>query len=287
MSKSFFKKYRKQIKVFIANALSEDIGSGDHTSLGCINQDQFSKAELLVKENGRIAGIKLAKKIFKQYEPRLSIETFIKDGSEVNNGDVIFYVSGPSQAILSTERLVLNTLQRMSGIASLTYELNQIIKHTKCRLTDTRKTTPNFRYAEKWAVQIGGGINHRMGLFDAIMIKDNHVDFAGGMKQTLQKTSDYMNKIEKNLAVIVECRNQKEVETALRFSFVDRILLDNFLPKELNKIVASINNIKSTEASGNINKNNIVEYAETGVDFISIGALTYGATCLDLSLKAI
>ena len=217
----------------------------------------------------------------------LKLPPYIEEGSVIKKGDIAFTVQGPTLAILATERLVLNTLQRMSGIASLTHELSQMIKHTSSKLLDTRKTTPNFRYAEKWAVLIGGGINHRMGLFDAIMIKDNHVDFCGGMSQALKKTMTYANRLEKPIQIIVECRNKKEIEIALSFSKVSRILLDNYQPQELAEAIAIIDHRKPTEASGSISKKNLVEYAETGVDFISMGALTYGAKIIDLSLKAL
>jgi len=286
MPDNFFNQYKKPIKSFIDQALKEDLGLGDHSSLSCIDPKDQSQAQLLIKQDGRIAGITLAKHIFKRYDSKLKITTHLEEGSAIKKGDVAFTVQGPTLAILATERLVLNTLQRMSGIASLTHELSQMINHTSSKLLDTRKTTPNFRYAEKWAVLIGGGINHRMGLFDAIMIKDNHIDFCGGMNQALEKTTAYVNGLEKPIQIIVECRNKKEIETALSFSKVSRILLDNHQPQELAEAIAMIDYRKPTEASGSISKKNLVEYAETGVDFISMGALTYGAKIIDLSLKA-
>ena len=287
MPDNFFNQYKKPIESFIDQALLEDLGLGDHSSLSCIDPKDQSQAQLLIKQEGRIAGITLAKHIFKRYNSKLKITSYLEEGSVVKKGDVAFTVQGPTLAILATERLVLNTLQRMSGIASLTHELSQMIKHTSSKLLDTRKTTPNFRYAEKWAVLIGGGINHRMGLFDAIMIKDNHVDFSGGMSKALEKTISYANRLEKPTQIIVECRNKKEMEIALSFSKVSRILLDNYKPKELAEAIAIIDQRKPTEASGSISKKNLVEYAETGVDFISMGALTYGAKIIDLSLKAL
>ncbi len=287
MPDNFYNQYKKQIESFIDQALKEDLGLGDHSSLSCIDSKDQSQAQLLIKQDGIIAGITLAKHIFKRYDSKLKITTHLEEGSAIKKGDVAFTVQGPTQAILATERLVLNTLQRMSGIASLTNELSQMINHTSSKLLDTRKTTPNFRYPEKWAVLIGGGINHRMGLFDAIMIKDNHVDFCGGMYQALEKTSAYVNHLEKPIQIIVECRNIKEIETALSFSKVSRILLDNHQPQELAEAIAIIDHRKPSEASGSISKKNLVEYAETGVDFISIGALTYGAKSIDLSLKAL
>tara|TARA_B100000575_G_C23139986_1_gene663136 strand:+ start:385 stop:1248 length:864 start_codon:yes stop_codon:yes gene_type:complete len=287
MPDNFFNQYKKPIESFIDQALTEDLGLGDHSSLSCIDAKDQSQAQLLIKQEGRIAGITLAKHIFKRYNSKLKITSYLEEGSVIKKGDVAFTVQGPTLAILATERLVLNTLQRMSGIASLTYEFSQMIKHTSSKLLDTRKTTPNFRYAEKWAVLIGGGINHRMGLFDAIMIKDNHVDFCGGMSKALEKTMSYANRLKKPTQIIVECRNKKEIEIALSFSKVSRILLDNYQPQELAEAIAIIDQRKSTEASGSISKKNLVEYAETGVDFISMGALTYGAKIIDLSLKAL
>ena len=286
MIKNFIKRYKNQLNFFIENALNEDIGIGDHTSLSCIDARMKSSAKLVVKQSGYIAGVALSKLIFEHYDPRLKVETIIKDGHKIRKGDIAFKVHGSTLSILSTERLVLNTIQRMSSIASLTKGLNKMISHTNCKILDTRKTTPNFRYAEKLAVMIGGGTNHRMGLFDAILIKDNHIDYCGGVKNTLTKTENYLKKINKELDVIVECRNQKEIDSALNFNFVNRILLDNYNPSELSKAISSINGRKSTEASGRIGKNNIIEYAETGVDFISIGELTNNLKSIDMSLKA-
>lgn len=286
MMKNFIKQYKNQLNFFIENALNEDIGIGDYTSLSCIDARMKSSAKLVVKQSGYIAGVALSKLIFEHYDPRLKVETIIKDGHKIRKGDIAFKVHGSTLSILSTERLVLNTIQRMSSIASLTKSLNKMISHTNCKILDTRKTTPNFRYAEKLAVMIGGGTNHRMGLFDAILIKDNHIDYCGGVKNTLTKTENYLKKIDKELDVIVECRNQKEIDSALNFNFVNRILLDNYNPSELSKAISSINGRKSTEASGRIGKNNIIEYAETGVDFISIGELTNNLKSIDMSLKA-
>lgn len=286
MMKNFIKHYKNQLNFFIENALNEDIGIGDYTSLSCIDARMKSSAKLVVKQSGYIAGVALSKLIFEHYDPRLKVETIIKDGHKIRKGDIAFKVHGSTLSILSTERLVLNTIQRMSSIASLTKGLNKMISHTNCKILDTRKTTPNFRYAEKLAVMIGGGTNHRMGLFDAILIKDNHIDYCGGVKNTLTKTENYLKKIDKELDVIVECRNQKEIDSALNFNFVNRILLDNYNPSELSKAISSINGRKSTEASGRIGKNNIIEYAETGVDFISIGELTNNLKSIDMSLKA-
>lgn len=287
MPKDYYKLHQSQFEIFIDSALREDIGSGDLSSLSCIDHESKSTAVLLTKQDGIIAGLDLAAQIFARYDPSLRFKPFTEDGSRIKVGSHIFSISGTTQSILATERLVLNTLQRMSGIATLTHQLSEKIKHTSCKLLDTRKTTPNFRYAEKWAVHIGGGTNHRMGLFDALMIKDNHVDFCGGMTQTLKKTASYLKGSGLSLEVIVECRNAEEIEQTLPFSFVSRILLDNHNIPELKSALQQIKHKKSTEASGNINNENIVAIAETGVNYISMGALTYDAKSIDLSLNAI
>ena len=287
MSDNFYNNYKNEIDSFIDNSLLEDIGIGDHSSQSSINISDNSSAQLLIKEKGLIAGITLAKHIFKRYDSNLEFDSLLDEGDSIRNGDIAFTVKGSTRSILSTERVVLNCMQRMSGIASLTFGLNEMIQHTSCKLLDTRKTTPNFRYPEKWAVLIGGGFNHRMGLFDSIMIKDNHVDFCGSMTQALKKTSLYIKNLGRPIDVIVECRNEKEIKEALTFSFISRILLDNHSPAELSKAISMIAKKIPTEASGMITRYNLVEYAETGVDFISMGALTYGANTIDLSLKAI
>lgn len=284
---NFIDRYKNQLDIFIKNALKEDIGIADHTSLSCIDTKIISSAKLVVKESGYLSGVSLSKLIFENYDRRLKIEIMIEDGNKIKKGDIAFKVHGPVVSILATERLVLNTIQKMSGITSFTKDLNKMIKHTHCKILDTRKTTPNFRYAEKFAVMIGGGTNHRMGLFDAILIKDNHIDYCGGMNNTLKKTEKYLNKLDKKLDVVVECRNQKEIDLAINFDFVNRILLDNYNPKELVKALSLIRGRKKTEASGRIKKKNIVEYAETGVDFVSIGELTNNIKSIDMSLKAI
>ena len=284
---NFIDRYKNQLDIFIKNALKEDIGIADHTSLSCIDAKIISSAKLVVKESGYLSGVSLSKLIFENYDRRLKVEILIEDGNKIKKGDIAFKVHGPALSILATERLVLNTIQKMSGITSFTKDLNNMIKHTNCKILDTRKTTPNFRYAEKFAVMIGGGNNHRMGLFDAILIKDNHIDYCGGMKNTLKKTEKYLNKLNKKLDVVVECRNQKEIDSAINFDFVNRILLDNYNPKELIKALSLIRGRKKTEASGRIRKRNIVEYAETGVDFVSIGELTNNIKSIDMSLKAI
>jgi nicotinate-nucleotide pyrophosphorylase (carboxylating) len=287
MPENYYKKYQTEFEGFIDTALKEDIGSGDHSSLSCIDPQSQSKAELLTKQAGILGGMELAAMIFQRYDPLLQFDPLLTDGSKIKPGQKAFTISGSTLSILATERLVLNSLQRMSGIATLTHRLSQKIKHTQCKLLDTRKTTPNFRHAEKWAVLIGGGQNHRMGLFDALMIKDNHVDFCGGMTQALQKTEAYLRRLEKPLEVVVECRNSKEIEATLRFSFVSRILLDNHSIPQLKEALVQIDNQKPTEASGNITEDKLVTVAETGVNFISMGALTYDAKSIDLSLKAV
>ena len=287
MPDNFYNNYKNEIESFIDQALSEDIGVGDHSSLSCIDSSKKNSAQLIIKDKGHIAGISLAKLIFKSYDSNLDFSSSLVEGDYVKEGDIGFTVKGNIQSILSTERVVLNSMQRMSGIASLTFNLNKMIQHTSCKLLDTRKTTPNFRYPEKWAVQIGGGTNHRMGLFDAIMIKDNHVDFCGSMTKALKKTSLYIRGLKNPIDVVVECRNKNEIKEALNFSFVNRILLDNHTPHELSKAVDLIANKKLTEASGMITSKNLIEFAETGVDFISMGALSYDAKNIDMSLKAI
>lgn len=287
MSKTFYNTYRNEINHFISNALNEDIKDGDHSSLACLDNEKISKAVLLVKETGIIAGVELAEIIFKTKNPQFKITQIVKEGSKVSAGDSVFTIEGPQLDLLATERLVLNCMQRMSGIASLTNNLTEKIRHTSCRLLDTRKTTPNFRYPEKWAVRIGGGINHRMGLFDMIMLKDNHIDFAGSVTNALARTKDYLHLNNLTIPVIVEVRNLEEVEACLAFDWIHRLLLDNMSPKQLHQALTLIDGKIDTEASGNITADTIVEIAETGVDFVSLGALTHSAKNLDLSLKAV
>ena len=284
---TFLKDYKNEIDLFIAAALKEDIGNGDHTSQSCLSNNNISRANLLVKEAGIIAGVELAKHIFKTKNETFTFETKIADGDWVNPGDVVFTVEGPQLELLATERLVLNCMQRMSGIASLTRQTADLIKHTSCTLLDTRKTTPNFRYPEKWAVLIGGGENHRMGLFDVIMIKDNHVDFCGSTAKALSKTKQYLEANNLNIPVIIEVRNQSEIKACLYFPWIHRILLDNMNPEVLKEGLKIIDGKIATEASGNITKETIVAIAETGVDYVSLGALTHSAQNMDLSLKAV
>jgi len=287
MSKTFYSTYKKEIHHFIDNALKEDIQDGDHSSLACLDNDKNSKASLLVKEPGIIAGVELAEIIFKRQNPEFTIDFTIKDGVEVQPGDIVFTIEGPQLDLLATERLVLNCMQRMSGIASLTQRLSKKINHTSCRLLDTRKTTPNFRYPEKWAVRIGGGINHRMGLFDMIMLKDNHIDFAGSVAEALDRTDNYLKQNNLKLPVIVEVRDVKEIKACLSFDWIHRLLLDNMPPQALREALKLIDGKFDTEASGNITEESITAIAETGVDYVSLGALTHSAKNIDLSLKAV
>lgn len=272
---------------FIKSAIKEDIGDGDHTSLACIPETNTGKAKLLVKQPGIIAGIEIAQKVFHIIDPSLAVEVFITDGTEVKYGDVAFIVSGNTQSILKSERLVLNIMQRMSGIATLTNEYVKKIAGTKAKVLDTRKTTPGFRYFEKLAVKIGGGENHRMGLYDMIMLKDNHIDFAGGIKKAIEKTQDYLKRTNKNLKVEIEARTLNDVKEILSIGGVDRIMLDNFTPELTREAIALINGKIETESSGGINLETIQKFAVTGVDYISVGALTHQIKSLDLSLKAI
>lgn len=277
----------EHIRSFIKAALNEDIGDGDHTSLGSIPADATSKAQLIIKDHGMIAGLEMAKYIFDEVDSALKVEFFKQDGDFVEHNEIGFVVEGNAQKILTAERLVLNCLQRMSAIATYTDHLTGLIRGTNARLLDTRKTTPNFRLPEKWAVAIGGGVNHRFGLFDMVLIKDNHVDFAGGVRQAIEKTSAYLASNNLNLKVEVEVRSIAELQEALATGRVHRVLLDNMLPSTIRQALAIIDGGVESEASGGITEKNIQEIAETGVDFISVGALTHSYRSLDMSLKAI
>lgn len=274
------------INSFISLALMEDVGDGDHSSLASIPADAQNKAKLLVKDSGIIAGVNLAEKIFLKVDPLIQFHLSMKDGSQVKYGDIAFTVEGDARAILKAERLVLNCMQRMSAIATKTNQMAKMIGHTKAKLLDTRKTTPNFRMMEKWAVVIGGGYNHRYGLYDMIILKDNHVDYAGGIKQALENTFAYLHKTGKDIPVEIETRNLEEVKQALAVGGMQRIMLDNMNNEMLREAVKLINGQFETEASGGVNESTIVGIAETGVDFISVGALTHAVKSLDLSLKA-
>jgi len=277
----------KDFEKFITDSLSEDVGDGDHTSLSSIPIQATNRAHLLVKDEGIIAGIELAKMIFRKVDSNLKVETFLKDGDKVKFGDIAFIVEGNSISILTAERLALNCMQHMSAIATKTTYLNSLISDTDCKLLDTRKTTPLNRKLEKWAVKIGGGVNHRFGLYDMIMIKDNHIDFAGGIPQAIQKTKSYLVESKKNLEIIVEARSLVEVNEILKEGGVKRILLDNFDYETTKKAVVIIGEKCQTESSGGITEKTILEYAKCGVDFISVGALTHSILNFDLSLKAI
>ena len=278
--------FQKELELIIKNGIREDIGEGDHSSQACIPKSELGKAKLLVKDSGIIAGVEFAEMIFNEVDSNLKIETFIPDGSLVKFGDVVFHVSGSSQSILKAERLVLNSMQRMSAIATKTKKYVDLLDGTATKILDTRKTTPGFRAAEKWAVKIGGGENHRFALYDMIMLKDNHNDFAGGISLAIQKTKDYLIQNELDLKIIVEARNLKEVEEILSSGGVYRILLDNFDFETTKKAVEIIGNKCLTESSGNINETTIQQYAACGVNYISSGALTHSVYNMDLSLKA-
>jgi len=279
--------FKTEIELIIANAIREDVGDGDHTSLSCIPDTAIGKAKLLVKDNGIIAGVEFAKEVFKYVDLDLQIETLIEDGSAVNHGDIVFYVQGKSQSILMAERLVLNAMQRMSAIATKTKLFVDLLDGTKTQVLDTRKTTPGIRALEKWAVKIGGGVNHRFALYDMVMIKDNHIDFAGGITRAIEKTKVYLKDNNKDLKIIVEARDLNEIELILQTGGVYRILIDNFNYDDTKKAVALIGNKCLTESSGGINEKTAREYANCGVDYISSGALTHSVYNLDLSLKAI
>jgi nicotinate-nucleotide pyrophosphorylase (carboxylating) len=274
------------LEEIIDNALAEDIGEGDHSTMACVPENARGKARLLVKEPGILAGVELAEMIFKRFDPNLKIEVMLKDGAQVKVGDVAFVIEGSSRSILSTERLVLNFMQRMSGIATQTNRICQLIEGTSVRLLDTRKTTPGIRFLEKWAVRIGGGYNHRFALYDMIMLKDNHIDYAGGIRPAIERTKAYLKETGKSLKIEVEVRNETELKEVLDCGGVDRIMLDNFTPDEIRKVLPLIPENYETEASGGITELTIRAYAETGVHFISVGALTHSVKSLDLSLKA-
>ena len=279
--------FEKEIDLIIKNGYREDVGDGDHTSLSSIPSNAQGKANLLVKDKGIIAGVAFAKKAFKYFDKDLYVETFIDDGSHVTHGDVVFQVSGNSQSILKAERFVLNAMQRMSAIATKTAFFVDKLKGTKTQILDTRKTTPGIRALEKWAVKIGGGENHRFALYDMIMIKDNHIDFAGGISEAITKTKNYLINNKLDLKIIVEARSISEIEEILENDGVYRILIDNFSFEDTRKAVALINGKCFTESSGGINEDTILKYAECGVDYISSGALTHSVHNMDLSLKVV
>ncbi len=279
--------FEKELDLIIKNGYREDVGDGDHTSLSCIPLNAQGKANLLVKDRGIIAGIAFAKKAFRYFDEDLQVESFIDDGSHVNYGDIVFQVSGNSQSILKAERFVLNAMQRMSAIATKTNFFVNLLKGTKTQILDTRKTTPGIRALEKWAVKIGGGVNHRFSLYDMVMIKDNHIDFAGGISEAITKTNQYLSENKLDLKIIVEARSLQEIKEILQNKGVYRILIDNFSFEDTRKAVALINGRCFTESSGGINENTIRKYAECGVDYISSGALTHSVHNMDLSLKVV
>lgn len=275
-----------QLDAFVRLALQEDLGEGDHTSLACIEAHTLSKAKLLVKDHGILAGLRVAEAIYQLYDPQLRLEYLLHDGAQVQAGDVAFYLHGRAQSILAVERLSLNIMQRMSGIATATAKVMQQLEGTACKALDTRKTTPLNRFLEKEAVRIGGGTNHRFGLYDMIMIKDNHVDYAGGIEAAIRQTHDYLQKEKLELDIEVEARNLDEVKQIVAVGGIRRIMLDNFSFDQLREAVAFIDGRYETEASGGITLENARDYALCGVDFISMGALTHTIKNFDLSLKA-
>ena len=278
--------YKEQLNLLIKNALAEDIGDGDHSTLSCIDADANGKAILKIKEKGILAGMAVAETIFKYVEPGAAFAAYKKDGDKMQLGEIAFEVQAKVHTILTCERLVLNCMQRMSGIAALTYSYVDKLKGYNTKLLDTRKTTPNFRLLEKEAVRIGGGTNHRFGLFDMIMLKDNHIDYCGGIEQAIEKANAYLQQKNLNLAIEIETRSIEDVKTVLRVGKVNRIMLDNFIPQQITEALQLINKRFETEASGGINLDNITEYAATGVDYISSGAIIHQAKSVDLSLKA-
>lgn len=279
--------FQKELDIIISNAIREDVGDGDHSSLACIPKTATGRAKLLVKDTGVLAGVEFARQVFEYVDKQLKIDVKINDGESVAYGDIAFYVEGSSQSILTSERLVLNAMQRMSAIATKTAHYVNLLEGTNTKILDTRKTTPGIRALEKWAVKIGGGENHRFALYDMIMLKDNHIDFAGGITKAIRLTQDYLNAKGKDLKIIVEARNLQEVAEILKSKGVYRILLDNFNYTDTKSAVAMVGNQCLTESSGGINEETIRKYADCGVDYISSGALTHSVNNLDLSLKAV
>lgn len=275
------------IEDLIKLAFAEDIGDGDHTTLSSIPATAMGKSQLIIKEDGVLAGVEIAQQIFHAFDPDLKVTVFIHDGAEVKKGEIAFTVEGKVQSLLQTERLVLNVMQRMSGIATTTRKYVKALEGTKTRVLDTRKTTPGMRMLEKEAVKIGGGVNHRIGLFDMILLKDNHVDFAGGIEKAITRAQEYLKEKGKNLKIEIEVRNFDELEQAMAVGGVDRIMLDNFNVENTRKAVEIVNGRYELESSGGITFDTLRTYAETGVDYISVGALTHSVKSLDMSLKAV
>ncbi len=274
------------IRTFLDNAFREDVGDGDHSTLASIPESSKSHASLLMKDDGIIAGMEAAYQIVQYYDPDLVMKPLVSDGDMVKYGDILFTLEGSARSLLTVERIILNCMQRMSGIATKTHHLNSLIKHTGAKLLDTRKTTPNFRIMEKWAVFIGGGVNHRFGLFDMIMLKDNHIDYAGGIEKAIAATHEYLEKTGRDLKIEIETRNLDEVKRVLAAGGVDRIMLDNMSIDDMTQAVEMVGGRVETEASGGITEETITLVAETGVDYISVGALTHSVRSLDMSLKA-
>lgn len=279
--------FNKEIDLIITNAIREDVGDGDHSSLACIPESITGKAKLLVKDEGILAGVEFAKRVFSYVDPNMKVEVLLEDGSRVKYGDIAFYVSGSSQSILKAERLVLNAMQRMSAIATKTNHFVTLLEGTGTKILDTRKTTPGIRALEKWAVKIGGGENHRFALYDMVMLKDNHIDFAGGITKAIEKTKQYLSNQNLDLKIIVEARDLNEIKEILQTPGVYRILIDNFNYEDTREAVKLIGDSCLTESSGGINEETVRKYAECGVDYISSGALTHSVYNLDLSLKAV
>ena len=278
---------KKLIDSLVELAFAEDIGDGDHTTLCCIPETEVGSSKLLIKEDAILAGVEVAIGVFNKLDSELKVEVFKNDGEYVKQGDVAFIVEGKVQSILQAERLVLNIMQRMSGIATITNKYVKLLEGTSAKVLDTRKTTPGMRLLEKQAVKIGGGVNHRIGLFDMILLKDNHVDFAGGIENAINSAKQYLKDNKKDLKIEIEVRNLDELNEVLRIGGVDRIMLDNFSPENTRLAVEVVNGSVELESSGGIDFNTIREYALTGVDFISVGALTHSVMSLDMSLKAI
>ncbi len=280
----FESKYSKEIHTFLKNALDEDFGYEDHTSKCYFKNNNNNSFKLITKSNCVISGIRLSEILIEKFRSNLSIEKFFSDGDQVKKGEKVLEINGPAYSTLSVERLILNIMQRMSGISTLTSNLSKLISHTKCKILDTRKTTPGFRYPEKWAVLIGGGVNHRMGLFDAILIKDNHIDSCGSIENAIVSTKDYLDQNNLKIPVYIEVRNKEELGEVIKHNWINRIILDNMSPVETKESVSFIQGRFPIESSGNINEKNILEYAETGVDFVSMGSITHSASITDMSM---
>ena len=280
----FESKYSKEIFTFLKNVLKEDFGVEDHTSKSYFDNKNDNSFKLITKSNCVISGIRLSEILIEKFRSDLSINKFFHDGDQVKKGETIMEIKGPTYSVLSIERLILNLMQRMSGISTLTSNLSKLISHTKCKILDTRKTTPGFRYPEKWAVLIGGGVNHRMGLFDAILIKDNHIDSSGTIEKAIISTKNYLDKNNLKIPVYIEVRDREELNEVIKHKWINRIILDNMSIIETKDSVSFINGRFLIESSGNINERNIIDYAETGVDYVSMGFITHSASIIDMSL---